>query len=241
MACTASMTQKTTRQSARNQPPPPARTATTQSSHTPRRRSLGTDTIRALPGSARAPRAARARLASRRPAPSLPRTRVRPLAGRSVSRRGGCLAKRDYYEVLGVERGADAEALKKAYRTLALKYHPDRNPDDEAAEEKFKEASEAYAVLSDPEKRRTYDRFGFEGLGAGGAGGFPDFGDLGNFGDVLNDLFGDFFGTRGGGGGRRRGRGRRGADLRYSLEIELREVLSGKEARLSIPKTRACG
>ena len=151
------------------------------------------------------------------------------------------MAKRDYYEVLGVDRSADGEALKKAYRALALKFHPDRNPGDSAAEDKFKEASEAYAVLSDPEKRRAYDRFGFEGLGAGAAGGFPDFGDLGNFGDVLNDLFGDFFGTRGGGGARRRGRGRRGADLRYSLEIELREVLAGKDAHLSIPKTRPCG
>jgi molecular chaperone DnaJ len=147
------------------------------------------------------------------------------------------LAKRDYYEVLGVERSADAEQLKRAYRALALKYHPDRNPDDPHAEEKFKEASEAYAVLSDPDKRRAYDRFGHEGVGAGA--GFQDFGDLGAFGDVLNDLFGDFFGTRGG-GPRRRGRGRRGADLRYQLEIELRDVLEGKEARVQIPKMRPC-
>jgi molecular chaperone DnaJ len=149
------------------------------------------------------------------------------------------LSKRDYYEVLGVERSADAEQLKKAYRALALKYHPDRNPDDPAAEDRFKEASEAYAVLSDPERRRAYDRFGHEGVGAGA--GFPDFGDLGAFGDVLNDLFGDLFGTRGGGSRSRRGRGRRGADLRYQLDIELREVLEGKDARITIPKMRACG
>jgi molecular chaperone DnaJ len=149
------------------------------------------------------------------------------------------LSKRDYYEVLGVERSADAEQLKKAYRALALKYHPDRNPEDPAAEDKFKEASEAYAVLSDPERRRAYDRFGHEGVGAGA--GFPDFGDLGAFGDVLNDLFGDLFGTRGGGPRPRRGRGRRGADLRYQLDIELREVLEGKDARITIPKMRACG
>jgi molecular chaperone DnaJ len=146
------------------------------------------------------------------------------------------VAKRDYYEVLGVDRSADAEALKKAYRALALRYHPDRNPDEAAAEERFKEASEAYAVLSDPDKRRAYDRFGFEGLGA--QPGF-DMGDFGAFGDVLNDLFGDLFGTRGG-GGRRRGRGRRGADLRYTFEVELRELLQVREATLQIPKMRPC-
>jgi molecular chaperone DnaJ len=150
------------------------------------------------------------------------------------------LAKRDYYEVLGVDRSADADALKKAYRALALEFHPDRNPDDPAAEEKFKEASEAYAVLSDPEKRRAYDRFGFEGLGGAGQPGF-DFGaDMGAFGDVLNDLFGDLFGTRGGGSARRRGRGRRGADLRYTLEVELADLLLPKEETIQIPKMRPC-
>jgi molecular chaperone DnaJ len=146
--------------------------------------------------------------------------------------------KRDYYDVLGVPRSADEAQLKQAYRKLALQHHPDRSPDDPEAEERFKEASEAYAVLSDPEKRRAYDRFGFEGVGAGGApGGFPDFGDLGNFNDLFNDLFGDLFGSR---GGRRRGRGQRGADLRYSLEIELRDVLAGVESQVKIPKTRSC-
>jgi molecular chaperone DnaJ len=147
------------------------------------------------------------------------------------------LAKRDYYEVLGVARNADESELKKAYRKLALQHHPDRNPEDPAAEERFKEASEAYAVLSDPEKRRAYDRFGFQGVGAA-PGGFPDFGDLGSFGDVFNDLFGDLFGGRA--GGRRQGRGQRGADLRYNLEIELADVLEGLEAQIKIPKMRSC-
>ncbi len=147
------------------------------------------------------------------------------------------MPKRDYYEVLGVSRGVSDADLKAAYRRLALQYHPDRNPDDPHAEERFKEASEAYAVLSDPEKRRAYDRFGFEGVG--GPGGFPDFGDLGGFGDLFNDLFGDIFGARGG-GARRRGRGQRGADLRYNLEIELADVLTGVEPTLEIPKMRPC-
>jgi molecular chaperone DnaJ len=151
------------------------------------------------------------------------------------------LAKRDYYEVLGVPRDADPNTLKSAYRKLALQYHPDRNPDDPAAEEKFKEASEAYAILSDPEKRRNYDSFGFAGVGTGGGPGAPgfDFGDLGGFGDIFNDLFGDIFGGRPG-GGRGRGRGQRGADLRYNLEVELTDVRSGIEAQVEIPKTRAC-
>ena len=137
------------------------------------------------------------------------------------------MSKRDYYEVLGVQRGADESELKKAYRKLALQYHPDRNADDPHAEERFKELSEAYAVLSDPQKRRRYDQFGHAGLG--GAAGF---------GDVFNDLFGDIFGT--GGGRRRRGRGQRGADLRYNLEIDLENVLEGMEANLEIPKMRSC-
>jgi molecular chaperone DnaJ len=148
------------------------------------------------------------------------------------------VANRDYYEVLGVARSADEADLKKAYRAIAMRDHPDRNAGDVAAEDRFKEASEAYAVLSDPEKRRAYDRFGFAGVGGGGPGGFQDFGDLGNFGEVFGDLFGDLFGARR--GGSRRGRGQRGADLRYNLEIEIHDILEGTEAQIMIPKMRAC-
>lgn len=152
------------------------------------------------------------------------------------------MSKRDYYDVLGVDRRGDADQLKKAYRKLALQYHPDRNPDDPQAEEQFKEASEAYAVLSDPEKRQAYDRFGFAGVGAGqgAGGGFQDFAEFGDLGDVLGELFGDFFGGGGRRGGRRRGRGQRGADLRYHLDIDLKDVLDGREARIEIPKMRPC-
>jgi molecular chaperone DnaJ len=152
------------------------------------------------------------------------------------------LSKRDFYEILGVERGASEPDLKKAYRKLALECHPDRNPDDAEAEERFKEVSEAYAVLSDQEKRARYDRFGHAGVGGPGAG-HPggDFGDLGNFGDLFNDLFGDIFGGPGGGrGGSRRGRGQRGADLRYNLEIDLLDVLNGCEPSIKIPKMTRC-
>lgn len=150
------------------------------------------------------------------------------------------MSKRDYYEVLGVARGASEADLKKAYRKLALQYHPDRNPDDPTAEERFKEVSEAYAVLSDAEKRTRYDRFGHAGIGGPGAGPGGDFGDLGNFGDLFNDLFGDIFGGGGGRGGSRRGRGQRGADLRYNLEIDLHDVLEGCQPTLKIPKMRRC-
>ena len=138
------------------------------------------------------------------------------------------MAKRDYYEILGAHREATDDELKKAYRKLALQYHPDRNPDDPSAEEHFKEVSEAYAVLSDPQKRKAYDRFGHQGVGMGGGPGGPggpDFGDLGSFTDLFNDLFGDIFGARGG-PGQRRGFGQRGADLRYNLEIELSRTCS---------------
>lgn len=152
------------------------------------------------------------------------------------------MSKRDYYDVLGVERGASEAELKKAYRKLAMECHPDRHPDDPAAEERFKQLSEAYAVLSDSEKRARYDRFGHAGVGGPGRGGpGADFGDLGNFGDLFNDLFGDIFGGGGGRGGSRRGRGQRGADLRYNLEIGLDDVLNGCEPRLKIPRMSRCG
>ena len=157
-------------------------------------------------------------------------------------------SKRDYYEVLGVPRDADEAALKKAYRVLAKKYHPDANPGDKEAEAKFKEASEAYSVLSDPEKRRQYDQFGhaaFEG-GAGGAGGFGGFDFTGaDMGDIFGDIFGDFFG-----GGRSRSRSTgpmRGANLRTGIRITFEEAIFGcqKEIELNLkdecPKCHGTG
>jgi molecular chaperone DnaJ len=148
------------------------------------------------------------------------------------------LSKRDYYQVLVVARDVSDGDLKKSYRKLAMEFHPDRNPGDHAAEEKFKELSEAYTVLSDADKRRTYDQFGHAGLG-GAAGGPGGFGDAGGFSDVFNDLFGDIFGGQAG-GRRQRGRGRRGADLRYNLDLSFNDVLDGYEAAIEIPKMRSC-
>ncbi len=146
--------------------------------------------------------------------------------------------KRDYYEVLGVSRSTSVEDIKKSYRKLALQYHPDRNPGDHTPEEKFKEAAEAYAVLSDEDKRARYDQFGHS-LGGGGFSGFENFQDaFGGFSDIFGDLFEDFFG---GGGGRRGGRGRRGADLEDTVELELAEVLTGKTFDLEIPRRETCG
>lgn len=150
------------------------------------------------------------------------------------------MAKRDYYEVLGVSKSVDDAELKKAYRRLAMKHHPDRNPDNEEAEIKFKEAKEAYEVLSDAEKRATYDQFGhaaFEGgsAGRGGAGGFG--GGAGGFGDIFGDMFGDIFGGGGGGG---RQRQRRGADLRYKLELSLEEAVQGTEVNITVPRMSTC-
>ena len=151
------------------------------------------------------------------------------------------VAKRDYYEVLGVSRESSEGELKKAYRQLALECHPDRNPDDPDSEERFKEISEAYAVLSDAEQRARYERFGHQGVAGAGQPGPADFGDLGGFTDLFSDLFGDIFGNGGGfAGGRSRGRADRGADLRYNLEIDLNDVLLGSEAPITIPKTRPC-
>jgi molecular chaperone DnaJ len=143
---------------------------------------------------------------------------------------------KDYYRILGVDRDAPGEEIKKAYRKLALKYHPDRNPDDKEAEEKFKEINEAYACLSDAEKRSNYDRFGSaEGIGGAG-GGFGSFASTG-FGDIFEDLFGDVFG---GFTGRGRPRPAKGADLRYDLSITLEEVVKGTEKNIKVPRWMTC-
>ncbi len=149
--------------------------------------------------------------------------------------------KRDYYEVLGVDKGADDDALKKAYRQLAKKYHPDVNPGDKEAEAKFKEASEAYAVLSDPEKRRQYDQFGHSAFdGSGGAGGFGGFDFNGaDFTDIFGDLFGDFFG--GGRSSRSRSGGpMKGANLRASVRISFEEAVFGTEKELELTLKDEC-
>lgn len=149
------------------------------------------------------------------------------------------MSQRDYFEVLGVDRGAERAEIKAAYRKLAVKYHPDRNPGDKEAEAVFKEASEAYAVLSDPEKRARYERFGAGGFGAGGPAGFdPE--TFGDFADILGDFFGsgfgDLFGRRGRAGGPRPG-----ADLRYELHLTLEEAAFGVDQRLDIPRLETCG
>src|SRR5688572_20386296 len=147
--------------------------------------------------------------------------------------------KRDYYEILGVNRTAKDQEIKSAYRRLAMLYHPDKNPNDAAAEEKFKEAAEAYSVLADQEQRRRYDRFGHAGVSssAGPSWGAPGFGGIE---DILGDLFGfsDVFG--GGRGGSRRSSAQRGADLRYDLEINLEEAADGMTAQLRIPRLEGC-
>lgn len=152
------------------------------------------------------------------------------------------MSKRDYYEVLGVSQSATEQEIKSAYRRLAVKHHPDKNPGDAAAEEKFKEAAEAYSVLSDAEQRRRYDRFGHAGVSSGaGAGswGAPGFGGIE---DILGDLFGfgDVFGTGGRGGSRRASTAQRGADLRYDLEISLEDAAAGMTAQLRIPRLETC-
>ncbi len=146
------------------------------------------------------------------------------------------MSKRDYYEILGVNRDAGDDEIKKAYRKLAMKFHPDRNPDNKEAEEKFKEAKEAYEILSDAQKKAAYDRYGHAGvdqsMGGGGGQGFDGFADA--FGDIFGDLFG---GARGGGG---RSNVYRGADLRYNLEISLEEAARGAEKTIRIPTVEEC-
>jgi molecular chaperone DnaJ len=147
------------------------------------------------------------------------------------------VAKRDYYEVLSVSRDCDDGTLKSAYRKLALQYHPDRNPNNHEAEEKFKEAAEAYAILSDPQKRAAYDRYGHQGVAGAGTPGFDE-STFADFGDILGDLFGlgDIFGRRGGGGRRTQ----RGEDIRYDLEISFEDSMRGLAADLQIPRMEAC-
>ena len=145
------------------------------------------------------------------------------------------MSKRDYYEVLGVPRNADEGEVKKAYRRIAMKNHPDRNPDSPEAEEKFKEATEAYEILSDADKRAAYDQFGHDGVS--GQGGFGGAGAAG-FSDIFGDVFGDIFGGRGGRGGR--GGPARGSDLRYDLELSLEQAAHGTQTKIRVPTLVAC-
>jgi len=143
------------------------------------------------------------------------------------------MSKRDYYEVLGVEKDVSEADLKKAYRRVAMKHHPDRNPGDKEAEDKFKEASEAYEILSDADKRAAYDRFGHAGVDGQsgmGAGGFG----AGGFADIFGDVFGDIF------GGGRRGGPARGSDLRYNLELDLEDAVRGKTVKIKVPTLVSC-
>ncbi len=145
--------------------------------------------------------------------------------------------KRDYYEVLGLSRAASDADIKKAFRRLAMKYHPDRNPDDESAEQKFKEAKEAHDVLSDKDKRAAYDQFGHAGVEAAIGAGAQGFG--GGFGDIFDSVFGDIFGNASA-GGRGGQRVYRGADLRYDLDLTLEEAVAGTHIKIRVPKLVRC-
>ncbi|MBQ0729211.1 MAG: molecular chaperone DnaJ, partial [Oleispira antarctica] len=147
------------------------------------------------------------------------------------------MSKRDFYEILGVAKDVDKKELKKAYRKVAMQHHPDRNEGDKASEEKFKEASEAYEVLSDDQKRGAYDRYGHAGVD-GSQGGGQGGGGAGGFGDIFGDVFGDIFG--GGGGGGRRGGPQRGSDLRYTMTLSLEEAVKGCDKKITIPTLVAC-
>lgn len=157
------------------------------------------------------------------------------------------MAKRDYYEVLGVGKNASDEEIKKAYRKLAMKYHPDRNPGDKSTEEKFKESAEAYEVLSDPEKRKRYDQYGHEGVASAfGPGGFSwqNFTHAADFSDIFESIFGGFGGFEeifgGGGRGRTRSGAMRGSDLRYDIEIDFEEAAQGCAQQIDIPRLEIC-
>lgn len=149
------------------------------------------------------------------------------------------MAKRDYYEILGVSRGATEDELKKAYRKEALKYHPDRNPGDKESEQKFKDASEAYAVLSNKQKRAQYDQYGH----VEGGEDFGSYGDFSGFGDIFGDIFSEFFGGSGPGrgGGQRRSSVQRGSDLQYNMEISFDEAAFGHTTEISFPRMDNCG
>jgi molecular chaperone DnaJ len=152
------------------------------------------------------------------------------------------MAKRDYYEILGVSKSAGEDEIKKAYRKLAIKFHPDKNPDDKAAEEKFKEAAEAYEVLSSPEKRQRYDQFGHAGVGGAASGGYGGGGM--NMDDIFSqfgDIFGGAFGFGGGGGGQRGGRRvNKGSNLRVKVKLTLNEIAHGVEKKIKVHKQVAC-
>jgi len=157
------------------------------------------------------------------------------------------MTKRDYYEVLGVAKNASEADIKKAYRRLAMKHHPDRNPDDKSAEARFKEANEAYEILTDAQKRAAYDQFGHAGVdpsmaagGRGPGGGFYGAAGSASFADIFGDVFGDIFGGGGGGGARRGSQAFRGADLRYNLELSLEEAVKGTEVHIRVPTFESC-
>src|SRR6516162_5535788 len=146
------------------------------------------------------------------------------------------MAKQDFYETLGVSKSASADELKRAYRNLAMKHHPDRNPGDKSPEKKIKEINEAYDILKDDQKRAAYDRFGHAAFEQGGARGPGDFGFSGGFADIFDEMFGEFM------GGGRRGQGgpSRGSDLRYNLEISLEESFRGKQTTIRVQTLPAC-
>ena len=150
------------------------------------------------------------------------------------------MAKRDFYEILGVAKNAGEDEIKKSYRKLAMKYHPDRNPDDKSAEGKFKEAKEAYEMLSDADKRAAYDRFGHAGVDPNAGGGAGQGFAGGGFSDVFGDIFGDIFGGQQRGGGGQRSNVYRGADLKYAMEISLEEAAAGHDTTIRIPSWSSC-